>query len=182
MNPSISCSEHPMRYSTTLIAEFIIGHSVSHIPWVGTLALGRCNTGLFTNAAAQSLRNVFPYGVSMVAVHPAFPLFEVYGIRRQVPMYNRVAVPVKIQAFLSHRGSCQNERPERRVERATHGVDMVSGLRIVTDCAVIGVTASEMLMHRIRPSLHSGGTWVPLYDVQPSCRQLEYFAQRSNQI
>ena len=97
-------------------------------------------------------------------------------------MDHRVAVPVEIQAFLPHRGSRQHERPERGVKRTANSVYVFPRLRIVADRAVIGVTTGEVLAHWVWPPLHSGGTRIPLHDVQPPSGQLQRLAQRRDQI
>jgi type I restriction enzyme M protein len=58
-------------------------------------------------------RNVFPDGVSFVAIYPALALLQVHGVRRQVPVRDSVAVVMKIEALLPHRGRDKHERPER---------------------------------------------------------------------
>ena len=65
-------------------------------------------------------RHVLAHGVALVAVNAAFALLEVYGIRRQVPVHNRVAVGVEVQAFLADGSGRKDKGPEGRVEGLAH--------------------------------------------------------------
>ena len=55
--------------------------------------------------------------VAPEAVHPALALFEVDRVRGQVPVHDRVAPPVEVDALLPDAGRREHERPERAVER-----------------------------------------------------------------
>jgi hypothetical protein len=50
--------------------------------------------------------------VSFVAVDSALTLFEVNGVRWQIPVDDRVAVLVEVEAFLTDRCGREDERPE----------------------------------------------------------------------
>lgn len=91
-------------------------------------------------------------------------------------MYHRVAVPVEIQTFLSHRRGGQHKRPERRVKRAAYSVYVFPRLWVVTDRAVICITTGKVLAHGICSSLHSQIPRVPFNNIQTPRRQLQCLA------
>jgi hypothetical protein len=47
--------------------------------------------------------NIFPDRVSLIAVYPALALFQIDGVRRQVPVYNRMSAMMEIKTLLPDR-------------------------------------------------------------------------------
>ena len=72
------------------------------------------------NLRPELLRDVLAHGVALVAVHPAFALLEVDGVRWQVPVHDRMAVGVEVQPLLANRRGREDEGPEWGVERLSH--------------------------------------------------------------
>ena len=54
--------------------------------------------------------------VSLVTIHAALTLLEVYWIGGKVPVDHRMAPPVEVDSLLADGGGSENERPEWRVE------------------------------------------------------------------
>ena len=50
----------------------------------------------------------------------SFALFQIHRITRKIPVNDRMAVGMEIQAFLADGSSRQNEWPEWRIEGGTH--------------------------------------------------------------
>jgi hypothetical protein len=75
-------------------------------------------------------RDVLAYRVAFEAMYAAFSLFQVHRIWWEIPMNNFVAVCVKVEAFLSDGGRCENKWPEWGIERAPNiiGTNVVSCL------------------------------------------------------
>ena len=72
------------------------------------------------STVAVPRREIAANGVALEAVYAPLALFEIYRIRRQVPMHHGVAVLMEVEPLLADRRRGQYERPERRVERLSH--------------------------------------------------------------
>ena len=79
--------------------------------------------------------DVLTDGVSAETVHPAFALFEVDGVRREVPVHHRMAPPMEVDSLLPDACRCENEWPERTVERVAD-LRSANALGVFGRCAV----------------------------------------------
>ena len=61
-------------------------------------------------------RDVLADRVSLLTIHAALTLLEVYWIGGKVPVDHRMAPPVEVDSLLADGGGSENERPEWRVE------------------------------------------------------------------
>ena len=61
--------------------------------------------------------HILAHGVALVAVDAAFTLLEVHGVRRQIPVHDRVAVGVEVQAFLADGSGRKDAGPEGGINR-----------------------------------------------------------------
>ena len=76
---------------------FVLGSDLEKsLPWVAFRM--SCREG----SQAISFRNVLSDGMAFIAMHPAFALFKINGIGRQVPMHHCMAPGVEVQAFLAY--------------------------------------------------------------------------------
>lgn len=81
---------------------------------------------------AVPLGDVPPHGVALVPVHPAFALLHVDGVGGEVPVDHRVAIAVKVEALLAHRGGGEDEGAERAVERVADDLGVRRVARVVS--------------------------------------------------
>jgi hypothetical protein len=58
------------------------------------------------------LRDVLPYRVSLVAVYPSLPLFQIDGIGRQIPVIDGMAVGMEVEPLLPDGRRGEDERPK----------------------------------------------------------------------
>jgi len=58
-------------------------------------------------------RNILSDRMAFIPMNPAFALFKINGIGRQVPMDHGMAPSVEVQPFLTYRGRRQNEGTKR---------------------------------------------------------------------
>ena len=79
-------------------------------------------------SAATFLRTACP----LVSVNATFALLQVYGVRRKVPMDDRVAVSVEVKSFLADGRGREYKRPEWGVEGLTHLPLACSRLAVLT--------------------------------------------------
>lgn len=81
---------------------------------------------LLTGKSAQAVmsRDIFPYGMALVALDPALSLFKVHGVGWQIPVDDGMASGVEIQAFLADGGRGQHKGLKGRVEGVAHPVGM----------------------------------------------------------
>ncbi len=103
--------ENPVRHQLVLSGRLASG--LEHrLPDVSSLGVHRTTRVLRSHVLANR--------VVLVAVNPAFALFEVHRIGRQVPVNHCVTVGMKIKPFLTDRRCNEHERPEGRVKRILH--------------------------------------------------------------
>lgn len=76
---------------------------------------------------AKKSSDVKPYSMSLVSMDATFALLEFNRRPRQVPVDDRMAPGMKIQALLPDSRGCEDERPERRIECSPHGVQPTHG-------------------------------------------------------
>ncbi len=69
--------------------------------------------------------------MALIAVDPAFSLLKVNWIRREIPVDDRVAVVMEVEAFLADGCSREGEGPERRVESFAYLTCVSNNLAIV---------------------------------------------------
>ena len=65
-------------------------------------------------------RDIFAHGVSLIPVNATFALLKVNGVRRKVPVDDRVTVCVEVQSLLADGRGREYEGPEWGVESLTH--------------------------------------------------------------
>ena len=107
------------------------------------------------DCVAEALGHVLPDRVSFVAVDPALTLFEVHGVRWQVPVDDRVAVLVEIEAFLADRCGREYERPEGRVKGLAYLLGTSCAARIALLCLE---PQGEASAHPLLPEVDLSGS------------------------
>jgi hypothetical protein len=80
---------------------------------------------------AMRQSDVLTHCVPLEAVHAALALLQIDGVRRQVPVHDRVAVVVKVEPLLPHGRRRYDEGPKRRVEGLAHRVSARRHVAIV---------------------------------------------------
>ena len=178
----VALGEHPVRHESASISKLLIGELVGHVPHASTLTIRGRRLSPVADVRPDRLGNVLPNGVAVIAVNTAFPLFKVNRVRREVPVDHRMAIPMKIETFLSDGGRTQHEWPERRIERGPNGIEVFTRLPVGIAATVVRVATSEVLTHRIRHPIDSGGLVLPLNDVKASSSQLKSSAECLDQI
>ena len=89
--------ENPVRNKIRIPIGFILGRDLEEcLPWIASLVRFR------ERIQPISFRNILSDCVTLIAMNPALPLFQINRIRRQIPMHYRMAPCMKIQPFLAY--------------------------------------------------------------------------------
>src|SRR5690606_12032397 len=103
------------------------------------------------------LCNILANSVPLKPMYSALSLFEVDGIRWQVPVRDGMAVVMEIKALLPDRGGNQHKRPEWRVERRPHAflacTSLFAGGRLIVG-AIITKAHGKSNAHTLCTDLH----------------------------
>ena len=177
LNAGVTLREHPVRDESAVAGKLIVGELVGRIPRVEGFATRGRRPSMIQCLGPHHLGDVLPDGVAVIAVDPPFTLFEIDGVRGEVPVHDGVAIPVKVEALLPDGGGAEHERPEGGIERSPNNVQMLTRLLVRAAETVVGVAAREVLAHGERLTPDPCGAALPFGNIQTHGCQPESLAE-----